>query len=155
LELSQELGAPREITYKISTKDNLLVLELIWTGKDANRIQEETLLRLHPVARKENIRLNKLGSYVNPYDVVASGNRSNSAIMFAKFENENSSFKITSKHCPLFSLGKGKIMKFDNVYEDIKKDGITFILHNNIWGTNFPLWYSDNAYFKFEIKVDC
>jgi hypothetical protein len=153
-EASEELGAPREITYKITSQGNTLNIELIWIGKDANRIQEETLLRLHPVVKKENLKLNKLGSYIDPYDVVESGNRNCSAIMHLKGENKDVRFKITSKHCPLFSLGKGKIMKFDNVYEDIEIDGISFILHNNIWGTNFPLWYSDNAYFKFEIECE-
>lgn len=153
-EASEELGAPREITYKITSQGNTLNIELIWTGKDANRIQEETLLRLHPVVKKENLKLNKLGSYIDPYDVVESGNRNCSAIMHLKGENKDVRFKITSKHCPLFSLGKGKIMKFDNVYEDIEKDGISFILHNNVWGTNFPLWYSDNAYFQFEIECE-
>ena len=36
--------------------------------------------------------------------------------------------------------------------EDYKKDGISFVLYNNVWGTNFPLWYEDNACFQFEIK---
>ena len=40
-----------------------------------------------------------------------------------------------------------------NKNEDIEKDGISFVLYNNVWGTNFPLWYEDNASFDFEIKI--
>ena len=47
--------------------------------------------------------------------------------------------------------------RIDEVNENIrliqKKDGLTFVLHDNVWGTNFPLWYEDNARFGFEIKL--
>lgn len=51
------------------------------------------------------------------------------------------------------SFGGGKILEFDNKLEDIRKDGISFVLYNNVWGTNFPLWYEDNAKFSFNIKA--
>ena len=50
-------------------------------------------------------------------------------------------------------FGKGKILEFDNRNESVKKDGISFVLENNVWGTNFPLWYEDNARFLFEIRM--
>ena len=31
--------------------------------------------------------------------------------------------------------------------------GLTFTLHNNICGTNFPLWYGENAYFAFDFAL--
>ena len=40
------------------------------------------------------------------------------------------------------------------IIEDINKDGISYVLCNNVWGTNFPLWYEENAMFSFEIKPD-
>lgn len=51
----------------------------------------------------------------------------------------------------LASLGHGKILQFDNKTESLC-DGLAFILCDNVWGTNFPLRYGDNAYFAFEIK---
>lgn len=60
-------------------------------------------------------------------------------------------FEINNYHSPLVSLGTGKILYFDNKYEKLS-DGITFVLYDNVWGTNFPLWYSDNAYFKYRIE---
>ena len=46
-----------------------------------------------------------------------------------------------------------KILEFDNRIEDVKKDGISFVLYNNVWGTNFPLWYEDNARFGFKLGI--
>jgi hypothetical protein len=28
-----------------------------------------------------------------------------------------------------------------------------FLLHDNVWGTNFPLWYEDDARFRFSIEL--
>lgn len=154
-EITKQLGAPREISIKLSAQGKKFIIELIWTGKDSNRIQEETLLRLYPNTNKKNILYNKLGNYINPYDVVESGNRSNSAVLNIHcLSPQKQAFTITNIHCPLVSLGKGKIMLFDNIFEDVEKDGLSYILHNNIWGTNFPLYYSDNAYFKTEIEIE-
>ncbi len=153
-EISSKLGAPRDIQVKFSVQQEKFLIEMIWTGKDPNRIQEETIFRLYPLTDNRSIHFKKLGSYINPYDIVYNGNRNCSAVMDVKFSNSKGSYKIKSVHSPLVSLGKGKIMRFDNNYEDVKKDGISFILHNNIWGTNFPLWYSDNAYFRFEISPE-
>ena len=37
--------------------------------------------------------------------------------------------------------------------QDIAKDGLSYVLYNNVWGTNFPLWYEDNARFVFRIQA--
>lgn len=34
------------------------------------------------------------------------------------------------------------------------KDGISYVLYDNVWGTNFPLWYEDNARFDFVIAPE-
>lgn len=59
--------------------------------------------------------------------------------------------KLGSLVSPLVSLGHGKILQFDNKTESLC-DCLAFILCDNVWDTNFPLWYGDNAYFAFEIK---
>lgn len=47
---------------------------------------------------------------------------------------------------------RNQIFKYDNKIESVENDGISFVLYDNVWGTNFPLWYEENARFKFEIK---
>lgn len=47
---------------------------------------------------------------------------------------------------------RNQILEYDNKIESIEEDGISFVLYDNVWGTNFPLWYEENARFKFEIK---
>ena len=31
-------------------------------------------------------------------------------------------------------------------------EDMNFNLYNNIWNTNFPMWYSDDALYRFEIR---
>lgn len=67
---------------------------------------------------------------------------------------DDKKFDFVNCHSPLVSLGSGKILEYDNKFEDVEKDGFTYILHDNVWGTNFPLWYEDNASFDFKIKLN-
>lgn len=61
-------------------------------------------------------------------------------------------FEMCNIHSPLISPGGGKILEYDNKIESVENDGISFVLYDNVWGTNFPLWYEENERFKFEIK---
>lgn len=66
-------------------------------------------------------------------------------------KNDFGSFDFVNCHSPLISIGAGKIPEYYNTIESIEKDGISYVLYDNVWGTNFPLWYEDNALFSFEI----
>lgn len=144
--LCKELGAPRLIQVVYALEENGLSIDVSWYGKDANRLTEAVYLNLFPDA--DNIELTKLGCKVKPEEVTLNGSRNLHAVQNVSFGD----FKIVNVHSPLVSFGGGKILEFDNIIESVRKDGISFVLQNNVWGTNFPLWYEDNARFVFEIK---
>ena len=106
---------------------------------------EAIYMHIFPV---DDIKLKKLGCLVNPQEVTNNGSRNLHAVQCVEMGN----CEIINRHSPLVSVGKGKILEFDNKFEDVKTDGFSFVLYNNVWGTNFPLWYEDNAKFTFEIK---
>ena len=120
-------------------------MDVSWYQKDANRLTEAIYMHLFPA---NNVGLKKLGCLVNPEEVSLNGSRNLHAVQSI----ETGEYKIINHHSPLVSIGKGKILEFDNKFEDVKKDGLSFVLYNNVWGTNFPLWYEGNAKFTFEIK---
>ena len=41
---------------------------------------------------------------------------------------------------------------FGNRQPDLR-DGLHFNLHNNLWGTDFPQWYEDDALFRFSLRL--
>lgn len=147
--LCEELGAPRLIQLIYTLTEKGLELELSWFEKDANRLTEALFLRLYPA--EGEISLNKLGTEVSPLKVMSKGGRNLHAVQSAYLKNESGKYAFKNFHAPLFAQGEGKILEFDNKFEDKDKDGFSFLLHDNVWGTNFPLWYEDNAYFRFEI----
>ncbi|MFA5448990.1 MAG: DUF5054 domain-containing protein [Clostridia bacterium] len=147
----EELGAPAKvyITYRI--ENGRVRFNLRWFDKDANRLTEALFLRMYPA--NSDIKYKKLGSEINPFNVVENGNRHLAAVESVGFAAEGTRVEIINRHSPLVSLGKGKILRFDNAYENVAQDGISFVLYNNVWGTNFPLWYSDNACFTTDIEL--
>ena len=141
----ESLGAPQVFQIKYTLESNGLTAELLWQNKPANRLPESIMFHVYP--RSEKVSFTKLGRKIDPFDIAKNGNRNIAAV-----ENiELDGVKITNLHSPLVGIGKGKILHFDNEYFPLS-DGIAYVLYDNIWGTNFPLWYSDNAYFKYDIE---
>lgn len=150
--LCDTLGAPREfrIAYTLSKKG--LHIDVSWFEKDASRLTEAIFFHLYPTGEK--LELQKLGEKIDPESVVSFGGRNLHAVEKITTENNNMHFDFLNRHSPLVSLGKGKILEYDNKIENFKTDGIAYVLYDNVWGTNFPLWYEDNARFEFEIGLD-
>lgn len=143
--ICEELGAPRLIQVVYTLSENGLKIDASWYKKDANRLTEAIYMHLFP---SNDIKLKKLGCFVDPYEVASMGSRNLHAVQSVVLDN----YEIINHHSPLVSVGRGKILEFDNKFENVKKDGLSFVLYNNVWGTNFPLWYEDNAKFSFEIR---
>lgn len=146
--LCKELGAPELIQALFTVSEDSLKLNVSWYGKEANRLTEAIYLNLFPDA--DNVELIKLGSAVKPEEVTLNGGRNLHAVERVVFGD----CEIINAHSPLVSFGRGKILEFDNRLESVRRDGISFVLQNNVWGTNFPLWYEDNASFDFMIRVN-
>ena len=146
-ECHEKLGAAKAVQLVYTLHAEGLKIELCWIDKPANRLTESTVFRLYPACTQEEIRYHKIDTEVDPMTVVKNGNRNLSAVWDMHF----GSYRFVNHHAALIGLGKGKILRFDNQFEDVEKNGISYILHNNVWGTNFPLWYEDNAYFCFDI----
>lgn len=147
------MGAPRKVEIKYTFEGGKLVQEVILLDKDASRLTEALFLHFNFDFEEGKILYKKLGRNIDPYDIVPNGNRNLSAVEQAEFGIKGKGFVIKNYHSPLISLGKGKILRFDNKFENILVDGIAYNLYNNVWGTNFPLWYSENIYSKFELSL--
>ncbi len=149
----EQLGAPRLAQILYTLTQNGLKAEIYWYNKDANRLTEAMYMHLKPSSEGE-ISLLKMGQWINPNEVVGMGGKKLHAVRCARLKKSESSYIFRNYHSPLLSPGKGKILEYNNKVENIKTDGISYVLHDNVWGTNFPLWYEDNAYFKFEITKE-
>lgn len=50
--------------------------------------------------------------------------------------------------CALVSAGGPSLLSFDEERIPVR-DGVSFNLFNNVWNTNFPMWYDQDARFRF------
>lgn len=148
--LCEELGAPRLIQIIYTLNENGVKIDVSWFGKDANRLTEAVYMHLFP--SNNNINLIKISDEIAPKSVASKGGRNLHAVFGTELACDNRNYRIINHHSPLVSIGRGKILQFDNKFESAETDGITYVLYNNVWGTNFPLWYEDNARFLFEIS---
>lgn len=148
--LCENSGAPRDVQVVYTLSNNSLSFDVLWCGKDASRLTEAIFLHLYPLCSK--FTLTKLGSEIDYSTVVSMGGKNLHAVENCTMHTDCGKFEIINRHCPLVSIGQGKILQYDNKIENIEKDGISYVLYNNVWGTNFPLWYEENALFSFEIK---
>ena len=57
--------------------------------------------------------------------------------------------EITSYDAPLVAPFGKRLLQYN--VKDLKSD-MHFVLYDNIWNTNFPMWYSDDAMFMFDVK---
>lgn len=151
-ELCSELGAPRMIQIVYSLSENGLQIDLSWYGKDANRLSEVIYMHLFPSSG--DIKLRKLNDTIEPSSVVSKGSRNLHAVFSTELKTDKNCYRFLNFDSPIVSVGKGKILEFDNKFESVEKDGISYVLYNNVWGTNFPLWYEENAKFRFFISAE-
>lgn len=147
--LCDELGAPRDVQITYTLSNDGLNINVSWYGKDENRLTEAIFLHMYPAG--DELKLVKLGEEIDFESVVSMGGRNLHAVEKCILKGNFGKFELKNFHSPLISIGQGKILEYDNKIVPFEKDGISYVLYNNVWGTNFPLWYGENASFDFTV----
>lgn len=146
------LGMPEKACVVYSFKDDGIGITVQWFNKPANRLPEEIWLNMPFATDAKAVTYTKLGHKVSPCDVVVNGSRNLSCVQEVSFATGEADVKVKCMTPAPISMGKGKLLRFDNETGD-GTQGFSFLLYNNIWGTNYPLWYSDNAGFEWDVEV--
>lgn len=115
--------------------------ELRWFGKGPNRLPEAFWLKLPQVT--ENLELNKLGSWINPDSCIDARN------LHAVWAVRNAGYEIENLDAPLAAPYGRNLLQWKNKTDT---QNLYFNLYNNIWNTNFPMWFSEDAKFRFVIR---
>ena len=67
------------------------------------------------------------------------------------YDDEADRFEVCSLDAPLVAPGAPALLDFHNRLPDMR-GGIHFNLYNNVWGTNFRMWFEENAQFRFKLS---
>jgi hypothetical protein len=149
-------GCPAVVTLELRLPDDepAIYLTLQWFDKPANRLPEALWLSFVPrIADPRGWSLDKLGERISPLDVIRDGNRKLHAVDAGVFYRDKArQLSIETLDAPLVAPGEPSLLNFSNRQPALKR-GMHFNLYNNVWGTNFPMWYEDDARFRFSWRV--
>jgi hypothetical protein len=149
-------GAPAEVWIRYTFQDQSpeIGIELSWFRKDENRMPEALWFTVDADGRfPKRWTMDKMEGAVSPFEVIRGGNRALHAVCSGVFyDGPDGRFKIETQDAPLVSPGRPRILEFDQTQPNLK-EGFHFCLQHNLWGTNFPQWFGDDACFRFALKM--
>jgi hypothetical protein len=61
-------------------------------------------------------------------------------------------FEVQTLDAPVVALGERTPLLFTNDQPDLAR-GIHSCLYNNAWGTNYIMWYGEDARFRYVLKA--
>ncbi len=155
-ELTQNAGCPEsfEVRYEFPDDAPALRISVRWFGKPANRMPEAIFADFHTNFQTgDDWKLNKMETWIDPLDVVKGGNNSMHAVSGQNslvIANRDTILAVDSPDAPLLFPGARRLWRFDRTKPDLNQ-GFHFCLYNNQWGTNFPMWYSDDGLARFAL----
>ncbi|GCE14889.1 DUF5054 domain-containing protein [Tengunoibacter tsumagoiensis] len=148
-------GAPRLLTLEWHFPHNVaeIYLTLQWFEKTATRLPEALWLDFAPlISNVHGWQMEKVSELVDPLDVRMQGARHLHAIdQRVHYHDERGQLSITSLDAPLVAPGGPALLRMTREQPDMTR-GMSFNLYNNVWGTNFPMWYDDDARLRFILK---
>ncbi len=147
------LGCPERIQIIYRFYADKIDLDLIWNCKDASRLPESIWFSINPKVDNSNMWfVEKMEELISPLQVVKNGGRNLHAIdSCIQYLGTEKKIKIKSLDAPLVAMGERKILRYDNNID--LSQAANFNLYNNIWGTNFRMWYEDDTKFRFTIEL--
>jgi hypothetical protein len=145
------LGAPRRVDYVVMPCAGGVEIAVVLRDKPANRMPEAGFLALSPKGARD-WRFLKTGLWLEAARVAPKGGGALQAIFAARAELGGGLITIE----PLDSAVAGPLghpfMEFPEV-PPAYRTGLAFNLHNNKWGTNFPMWWEGDFASRFRIAV--
>ncbi len=144
-------GAPTEawIRYDFAAGKPQIDVDVQWFGKAANRLPEALWFSFAPItAQPAAWQLHKLGRWISPLDIVDRGNHELHGVDAVR----NGRLSIETLDAVLVAPGAPSLLNFQNKPPDLRQ-GMHFNLYNNVWGTNFPMWFADDARFRFGLRI--
>lgn len=153
----QKYGAPGKVylTYSLPPAGSTLHVDLQWFNKPASRLPEAFWMNFQPaVIEGAAWYIEKMGQEISPLEVAEDGNRHlHASGGYVVCRTPVANLRIAALDSPLVAPGKQSLLDFNNNLPDMH-GGVHFCLLNNLWGTNFPMWFEEDCRFRFNITIE-
>ena len=148
-------GGPEVVTMEVVAPRHQPEVRITfqWFQKAACRLPEAMWVSFRPLARDpEGWSFEKLGTWVSPRRVVRRGGRTLHAVeRRVVYRDAHGCMTLETLDAPLVAPGRRSLLDFHDRLPEAG-DGVHVNLYNNVWGTNFPMWYEDDARFRFSLR---
>lgn len=126
-----------------------------WTvdliGKPANRMPEAYWVSIRP-EELLSVVAEKTGGRVDLLDVVPGGNRQMHGIdRYVDLVTRRGTLRITSPDALLAVVGECNALNYSTRQPDLRQ-GVHFCLYDNLWGTNFSMWWGGDMRYRFRAE---
>ena len=123
--------------------------ELCWFDKPAARWPEATWWGFAPVVSDpQGWRMRKFDESVSPFEVVAGGAKH---LHCADRVDHPDGVELEFLDTSLVAPGDPRALVWDDSPPDLSR-GWHLCLHDNLWGTNFPMWAEGDARFRVVLR---
>ena len=143
-----------------------IATQVQWFDKTATRRPESLWMEFNPIlpvhsSTCDQWKIDVLGYDVDPSNFVDYGSKRLHAVghqgaRFYNQTNQSPTFALYSYDAPLLSIGSSAyLLNFDNSIPDcqgVDGNALFINLHNNLWNTAFPIYYDQNAKFRFRLE---
>ncbi|XP_062571302.1 uncharacterized protein LOC134233351 [Saccostrea cucullata] len=145
-------GAPESVWINYKSRAEGFDVTLQWTNKTPTRLAESMMYHFSPAKKKGfNWRLSKVGHLVDPGNVILNGSQYVHAVDSGAYyiNNIGQGLQLLTPDVPLVSIATKERppSPFPVPLKPISQSdisGVAFNLFNNIWNTNYILWYPYN-----------
>jgi len=139
-------GAPKQIwvSYQFSKQESKINFNYTLYGKTTTRLPEAHWVYFNPLIQNGNWKIDIIGSDIDPQNVVKNGSHNLfpqlDGIKFVGDQGDTV-IHIESLDSGFLSIGAPNPFPLLNASPQRIMNGFYFNLANNVWGTNFVLWY--------------
>jgi len=145
------LGAPARLELILAPEGDGILLTLAIRGKPANRMPEASFVHVEPEGASQ-WRFLKTGLWQPADRIAPKGGGQLQAVAAVEAEIPGGRLSIVPLDTPLVAPAGSPFMPFDPLPPDYAS-GIRFNLHNNKWGTNFPMWWEGDTVARFRLAL--
>ncbi|THK39495.1 DUF5054 domain-containing protein [Ensifer sp. MPMI2T] len=149
----EQLGAPARVDYVVRPTGDGVELVVVLRGKSANRMPEAGFIEI--VAKGAvGWEFLKTGLWQQAARTVRRGGGALQAVFAARAALAGGGeMTIEPLDSPLAGPLGQPFMRFP-ARPPTYETGLAFNLHNNKWGTNFPMWWEGDFMSRFHIRID-
>ena len=149
-DLVKNYGAPSQVWLEVTVPDDAypkqdmaINITIYIIGKTATRLPESLSVAFQPNPKAVDVgslSVSKLGQYINALDVVKNGSKHVHSVDEGGVAYSHTGFKVIPWDTSLVSVGGTNVLPVPMETPDLM-DGFGFNILNNLWGTNYVMWY--------------